>query len=120
MVLFAGKNGVLAPRTAERTSTSALLAATRSTASRWAWPAEFTATDTTGRVHTTDGWQTYQSDDARQRQYVADTDGRRHSYAVRPSNPRDITMDGVSIADDVSVAAAFTTGWLCLVTARSR
>ena len=104
MVLFAGKNGGAGSKDGGATIYQCAPGGDEVNGLR-AGPgaSEFWATDTdwTG-VHTTDGWQTYAktTTPGSVSTSLTQTVGG-HTYQVHLSNPRDITKDGVSIADDV-------------------
>jgi hypothetical protein len=104
MVLFAGKNGGAGTKDGGATIYQCAPGGDEVNGVR-AGPGagEFTCTDTdwTG-IHTTDGWATYQmtTTPGTVSSALTTTVGGQ-TYAVKTTNPRDITKDGVSIADDV-------------------
>ena len=104
MVLFAGKNGGAGTTDGGATIYQCAPGGDEVNGVR-AGPGagEFTGTDTDWiGIHTTDGWATYQMTTTPGTVSSAlTTTVAGHTYAVKTTNPRDITKDGVSIADDV-------------------
>jgi hypothetical protein len=103
MVLFAGKNGGAGTKDGGKTIYQCGPGGNEINGLR-AGPgaSEFTGTDTDWKgITTKDGWKTYTrtTTPGSVSTSLAQTVGG-HKYAVIQGNPRDITRDGVSIADD--------------------